>query len=293
MVIPEKCKGCGKCCIFEGLNLPDGMVIEGITIKDNKCIHLNKDNECDIYEDRPKICRGTKRGGEACINALKRFYKKEKVMYNYITTNLLNNKQYIGTHSTSNIDDGYLGSGKLMLRAIKKYGKEGFKREVLCKCETIEEAYVNESIFIEKYNTLQPNGYNISPKGGHGIMGSMAEETKRKISKTKMGEKNPMYGRLGKDNPNYGKHPSEETRKRMSESRRGKKAYWYGKTGRNNPNSKPLLQYTKDGLFIREWECAREVQRVLGFHNYNVSRCALGKRFTAYKFIWKFKTDEE
>ena len=47
-----------------------------------------------------------------------------------MTTNLINNKKYIGMHYGSE-DDDYLGSGKLLTRAIKKYGKENFKREIL------------------------------------------------------------------------------------------------------------------------------------------------------------------
>ena len=42
----------------------------------------------------------------------------------YQTTNLINNKIYIGKHQTSDLDDGYLGSGKLLLQAIKKYGNK-------------------------------------------------------------------------------------------------------------------------------------------------------------------------
>lgn len=42
----------------------------------------------------------------------------------YKTTCLVNNMKYIGWHSTNNLNDGYLGSGKYLLRAIDKYGKE-------------------------------------------------------------------------------------------------------------------------------------------------------------------------
>jgi len=47
----------------------------------------------------------------------------------YKTTNLINNKIYVGKHNTS-ANDGYLGSGKLIKQAVKKYGKENIKRIV-------------------------------------------------------------------------------------------------------------------------------------------------------------------
>jgi len=57
-----------------------------------------------------------------------------KIVYNYITTNKVNGKQYVGMHSTDNVDDGYLGSGIAIINAINKYGKENFTREILWKC---------------------------------------------------------------------------------------------------------------------------------------------------------------
>lgn len=49
----------------------------------------------------------------------------------YITTNLVSGKQYVGSHSTCLMDDGYLGSGHALLRAIKKYGRSNFEVKVL------------------------------------------------------------------------------------------------------------------------------------------------------------------
>lgn len=56
---------------------------------------------------------------------------KHKYHFIYKTTNLKNGKYYIGMHSTSNLNDGYLGSGKRLRRSVRKYGKENFKLEIL------------------------------------------------------------------------------------------------------------------------------------------------------------------
>jgi hypothetical protein len=61
----------------------------------------------------------------------------------YKTTNLVNGKIYVGQHYTS-ADDGYLGSGLKIIRAIKKYGKENFFRETIefCTSDNVNEKEV-------------------------------------------------------------------------------------------------------------------------------------------------------
>lgn len=56
---------------------------------------------------------------------------KRKYHYIYKTTNILNNKFYIGLHSTDDLEDGYVGSGTYLWRSIDKYGRENHVTEIL------------------------------------------------------------------------------------------------------------------------------------------------------------------
>jgi hypothetical protein len=57
--------------------------------------------------------------------------RQKNYHYIYKTTNLINGKYYIGMHSTDNLEDGYIGSGKRLWYSINKYGKENFKCEII------------------------------------------------------------------------------------------------------------------------------------------------------------------
>ena len=61
-----------------------------------------------------------------------------------------------------------------------------------------------------------------------------------------------------------------------------------GVLGKDNPNSKIVIQYTKDGEFIKSWNCTHEVERKLGVRSSSVSACARGNIKSAGGFIWKY-----
>jgi len=127
-----------------------------------------------------------------------------KYHYSYITTNIITGKQYVGDHSTNNLEDGYLGSGTYLLRAIKKYGKENFRKKILEFFSSKSLAFSNQEKWINEYNTLSPNGYNLSPVGGIGVPNSFhSEETKEKI----------RIGNLGQKRSNITKQKISTTRK--------------------------------------------------------------------------------
>lgn len=90
---------------------------------------------------------------------------KEKFVV-YKTTNLINSKYYIGVHVIRSATDSYLGSGKLIKDAIKKYGKENFSREILFEFETLIDALKKEDELITQELIESVECYNLAKGGG-------------------------------------------------------------------------------------------------------------------------------
>jgi len=166
----------------------------------------------------------------------------------YKTTNLINGKIYIGQDTRNN--PNYFGSGKIIKKAINKYGKENFKKEILVTCSSIDELNKLEKHWIETLNSNNPDiGYNVSFGGQSGWMLGLrhSDKTKKEFSLNRKGKligaKNGMYGKkhneeskkkmskpqFGEDNGMYGKKHSDETKKKMSEKLTGEKNSFYGK----------------------------------------------------------------
>lgn len=81
----------------------------------------------------------------------------------YRITNTINDKSYIGCHKTENKDDGYMGSGIALKAAIKKYGLDAFKKEILCEAASAEAMFEKEKELV----VLGPTSYNLK-RGGDG-----------------------------------------------------------------------------------------------------------------------------
>lgn len=168
--------------------------------------------------------------------------------YVYVITNLVNGKQYVGDHSTNDLDDGYLGSGRPYFEnAKKKYNKENFKKEILEFFETKQEAFDAQTKWINKYNTVIPNGYNISPAGGMQCSHGWSKQSRKKISKEKKGK--PSW--------NKGLNFSEDTKEKMSNSMKGRIPWNKGKTlsketkekmSEAAKNKKPVSEETRKKL---------------------------------------------
>jgi group I intron endonuclease len=180
----------------------------------------------------------------------------------YLITNLVDGKKYVGqtvqngkrrfnTHKRA----AFKYQSRLPIhRAIRKYGIDNFKYEILEECDSIHSLNEAESKWISELKTFGSEGYNCTT-GGEGFI--VSDKTRQKISKARLGmnlseewcqaisdsmkgESNPFYGKhhsaetisqikktlagkmAGEKNPFYGKQHSEESKKKLSESLKGK-----------------------------------------------------------------------
>ena len=108
--------------------------------------------------------------------------KEHNYHFIYKTTNLVNEKFYIGLHSTHKLEDGYLGSGTMLWHAIKKYGKENFKRETLEFLPDRDSLKAREKEIVNHEFLQNPMCMNIS-LGGQGEWKQPDPETRIKIQK--------------------------------------------------------------------------------------------------------------
>lgn len=88
----------------------------------------------------------------------------------YKITNLSNKKIYIGAHRTTDLEDSYMSSSKLVKSAIRKYGLENFRKEILFVFSTPEEMFAKEKELVNEEFIARTDTYNITC-GGLGSWG--------------------------------------------------------------------------------------------------------------------------
>jgi hypothetical protein len=96
----------------------------------------------------------------------------------YKTTNIINGKYYIGAHQTNNLQDGYLGSGKVFRRAVTKYGEASFSKIILFHCVSADQMYAMERAVITQAVIDDKNSYNLRLGGEGGWEYARSRNTK-------------------------------------------------------------------------------------------------------------------
>lgn len=222
----------------------------------------------------------------------------------YKTTNLVNGKQYIGKDKHNN--PNYLGSGTILRLAIRKHGKNNFKKEILEVCSSNEELIEREEYWLNFYNAggndMFYNMHNHS-RGGRvpsnktrqktsaALLGKKkSEEHRKKISAGRRGIVFSNETRKKMSVSHIGKTASTETREKMSNARLGELNHWYGKTFTDEHrkklsqshigNSSNFRGYVVcvDGIHRGEIKTSKEWSEILGVSLSIVSRHLSGKR---------------
>lgn len=171
----------------------------------------------------------------------------------YKTTNLINCKFYVGQDSNNNLT--YLGSGEYLKRAIKKYGKENFIKEILEVCESLDELNEREKFWITNLSATT-YGYNISFGGQVGWFKGLKHkpESIEKIREKSTGRKfspEVIEKLKGKNNHFYGKNHSNETKEKISKSNKGNPSW--NKELKNIYSEETLKKMSKAKLGNKYW----------------------------------------
>jgi hypothetical protein len=140
--------------------------------------------------------------------------------YVYLITNKINNHKYVGMRASPVFDESYWGSGILIQRAIKKYGKDNFTREILHWCKDYNDLIMTEVTELQSRNAANSDEY-------YNIIDTAT----------------PIL--FGENNGFYGKKHNEKTKKLISDKNTG--SIW---TDEQHENYKKWVN-SEDGIEVR------------------------------------------
>jgi len=205
----------------------------------------------------------------------------------YAATNKINGKVYVGQtvctlgyrrlkHKSDANNRKSLGYDSKFYRAIRKYGVDGFNWKILDENVKINLLDEMEKQKIREFDSLN-SGYN-STSGGQKSRGSMSDEVRKKISKSKKGQA-PW---------NKGIPMSTEAKRKMIKSKENK--FKNDADFRKNMSISHggyKFRVYKNGKLVGEWVNQSECARELGLLQPLISKCLKGQRKThnGFKFI--------
>lgn len=186
---------------------------------------------------------------------------------------------------------GYKGC-RLFYEAILTHGWGNIAHEILASGLTKEEAFKAEQELIEQYDARNPDkGYNLTIGGACGWSGMHhTDESKTKLSLTKLGEKNPMYGKhlseehkriLSEANKGTKKSPVTLDRMRKAQSNRSAETR---KRQSDSQDKRPVICVETGEVF----EGVAIAARSKSLSDSNISACCKGKRKTTGGFHWEY-----
>ena len=243
-------------------------------------------------------------------------------MYIYCITNNINGKQYVGL-TTRNVNESktYYGSGLHIKRSITKYGKVNFNKDILEEITDKDKLSTRERYWINKLNTISPNGYNLTDGGerGYTISAESSKMLSKKLKVFMLSDANPHRGskhstewkqniskaltgrvlskehrdNLKKAKSNTTVNPNSiKALKKYNKERRGipLSAEMIGKFQKAQPTNIAVLQIDKNtGEVLNEYYSIHEAERQTKIWTSSISMCCGGKLKTSGGFKWEYK----
>ena len=208
--------------------------------------------------------------------------------YIYTIKNKTDNKIYVG-QTIRDVEErwkDHLKKGsncRYLKSAINKYGVDNFEFKLVCI--TFDNQLDDMEIkYIEQYNCLVPNGYNLRLGGNSGRHNA---ETKQKISDTL--KKNFANG-LVHSRHQLGRPHDEATKQKISESLKGHKL------SQETINKRILsrriyniIQLDIHGNRLNSFDSCKEAAEYIGISLNSINLCCIGKAKTAKGYVWKYE----
>ena len=191
---------------------------------------------------------------------------KGYVHYIYKIVNVLTNKYYIGMHTTSNIDDGYMGSGKILKRSINKHGIEHHKKIILEYADTREDLIKREIEIVNDELLNDPLSMNIR-LGGKGGGGWTSQQQKENNKKSQTAQR-----KLYEENGDWAQRKREKAKKHFETLRKE------GRIPKPTPHT------------IGEFKHTEKTKKLIGEKN---SHSQKGKRNSQYGKCWIYNLIEK
>lgn len=215
--------------------------------------------------------------------------KQKQYHYIYKTTNVLTNKFYVGMHSTDNLEDGYIGSGKRLWYSIRKYGKENHKCEILEFLSSREELKNREAEIVNEELLSDSMCMNLKYGGEGGFLLTKEQfikrnskcglknaekirndpehfqkfsESRKKTNKRVLPEQNRRLNPERNKRIHFGKKRTDETKQKMSDSKIGNQNGMFGKVWIFNLNlrvSKIVDKNELDFFLADGWQKGRKL----------------------------------